>query len=107
MTFTELMSLLAFTTPLMASLESGWEAGRGFGILAGLIVGLILSLGSFRGMRAYFRWDRHHQQVSPPHRGVVWIGLSWLLCFAMVIWIFAFVFFGMWLTKFIIHYVAA
>ena len=107
MTFTELMSLIAFTTPFFCSLESGWKADRGFGILIGLIVGLVLSIGSFGGVRVFSRWVRHYPKLSTPHPGAIWIGVSWLLCVALLVWILGFTFVGMWLTKFVIHDVAA
>jgi hypothetical protein len=106
MKFTELMSLIAFTTPFFCSMESGWKADRGFGILVGLVVGLALSVGSFWGVRVFSRWVRHHPKLSAPHPGVAWIGLSWLLCVALFVWIFGFAFFGMWVTKFVIRGVA-
>jgi hypothetical protein len=107
MTFTELMSLIAFTTPFFCSLESGWKADRGFGILIGLIVGLVLSIGSFWGVRVFSRSVRHHLKLSTPHPGVIWVGVSWFLWVALFVWIFGFAFFGMWFTKFVIHDVAA
>jgi hypothetical protein len=107
MTFIELLSLLAFTTPFIFSMESGWKADRGFGILIGLIVGLTLSFGSFAGVRFFSRWIRRHSKLVTPHPGIFWIGLSWLLCVALFLWIFGFSFFGMWLTKLIIHNRAA
>ena len=107
MTFTELMSLLAFTTPVLCGLESGWKAGRGFGVLIGLIVGLVLGIGSFCGVRGFSRWVHHHPKLSEPHPGVVWIVVSWFLCVALFLWIFGFAFFGIWFTKCVIHNVAA
>ena len=107
MTFTELMSLLAFTTPLICSLESGWKAGRGVGILIGLIVGSALSAGSFWGVRVFSRWVRDHPKLTTQHPGVIWVGLSWFLCVALFLWIFGFAFVGMWFTRFVIHDVAA
>jgi hypothetical protein len=107
MTFIELLSLLAFTTPFFCSLESGWKAGKGFGILIGLIVGLALSFGSFAGIRIFSRWMVRHSKLGTPHPGIFWIGLSWLLFAALFLWIFGLSFFGMWLTKLIIHNRAA
>jgi hypothetical protein len=107
MTFIELLSLLAFTTPFICSLESGWKADKGFGIVIGLIVGLALSFCSFAGMRILSRWIRRHPKFATPHPGIFWIGLSWLLCAAVFLWIFGLSFFGIWLTKLIIHNSAA
>src|ERR1700679_386565 len=107
MTFLELMSLISFTTPFFCSLEAGWKADRGLGILIGLIIGLLLSIGSFLGVRFFFRWIVCYQKHSTPHPGVLWIIASWLLFVALFVWIMGFTFVGMWFTKFVVHNVAA
>ena len=107
MTFTELMSLIAFTTPFFCSLKSGWEANRGFGILIGVIIGLVLGGGSFWGVRVLFSWVRRHPKLGSAHPGAFWIGLLWLLCAALFLWVLSFAFLGVWFTKFVIHYVVA
>lgn len=101
------MSLISFTTPFIGSLEAGWKADRGFGLLIGLIVGSVLSVGSFVGVRLLFKWIKPHPRLSTPHPGAIWIGVSWLLCAALFVWIFGLTFVGMWFTKFVIHHVAA
>jgi hypothetical protein len=103
MNFAELMSLISFTTPLFCSLGAGWKEGRGFGILIGLVVGLVFSVGSFFGTRMLFKWVIRHPKLGKTHPGFFWIGLSWFLCVALAAWIFGFTFLGMWLTKFVIH----
>jgi len=103
MTFTELMSLISFATPFICSLEAGWKADRGFGILIGLIVGSVLSVGSFLGVRFLSRWIGRHPKLSTPHPGAIWMGVSWLLCVALFVWILGFTFVGMRFTAFIIH----
>jgi len=109
MTFYELTCLIAVTTPLFCSLESGWKTGSWLGILVGLIIGLVLAFGDFWGVRAIFRRVIRHPKLgtSNPNPSVFWIGMSWFLCAAMIVWIFGFAFIGMWLTKFVIHHVAA
>jgi hypothetical protein len=107
MTFNELMILIAFTTPLFCSMRSGWEVDRGFGILIGSIIGLVLSVGSFWGIRVFFKWVGNHPKLSTPRPGVIWIGVSWFFFVALFVWILGFVFIGIWFTKFIIHDVAA
>jgi hypothetical protein len=107
MTFTELMSLISFTTPFICSLEAGWKTDGGFGILIGLVIGSVLSVGSFLGVRFLFRWVGRHPKLSAPHPGAIWIGVSWLLCVALFVWILSFTFVGMWFTKLIIHDVVA
>jgi hypothetical protein len=106
MTFNELMSLVAFTTPFICSLESGWKADKSLGALLGLIVGLILSVGSFLAVRFLFKRVRHHPKLSTANPGVIWTGISWILAVAVFVWIFGFAFFGMWLTRFVIHNIA-
>jgi hypothetical protein len=98
MTFTELMSLIAFTTPFFCTLESGWKTDRSLGVLIGLVVGLVLGIGSFGGVRAFSKWAGRHPKFSTPHPGVFWIGLSWLLCAALFVWVLSFAFFGIWFT---------
>jgi hypothetical protein len=103
MTFIELLSLLAFTTPLFCSLESGWKADRGFGIMIGLIIGLVLSFGSFAGVRFFSKLLLRHIRLRMPHPGIFWSGLLCLLFAAMPLWILGLSLFGMWFTKLIIH----
>lgn len=102
MTFTELMSGLSLTTPFFCSLVAGWKAG-GLGVLLGLMVGLASSAGGFLDVRILFRWVDRHPKLGSPHPGLYWIGISWLLCIVLAVWIFGFAFLGMWLTERIIH----
>ena len=88
-------------------MEAGWKADRGLGIFIGLIIGLLLSIGSFLGVRFFFRWIVRYQKHSTPHPGLLWIVASWLLFVALFVWIMGFTFVGMWFTKFVVHNVAA
>ena len=107
MTFYEQTYILSITAPLFCSLESGWEADRWLGSLIGLIVGLVLAAGSFWGVKAIFRRVIRHPKLGTSNPSVFWIGVSWILCAAMFVWILGFAFIGMWFTKFVIHDVAA
>ena len=107
MTFTELMSLMAFLTPLVSSVDTGWRSHRGLGASIGFIVGLLLGVGCFYGLRLFGRWIIHHPKLSAPSPGVFWLGLAWLSCLAMFVWMLGFALAGMWFTKFVIHHVAA
>jgi hypothetical protein len=107
MTSAELLTLLSITTPLFCSLAVGWKTARGFGILIGLFVGLALGIGSFFGMRIVLnRMFSRYSKLGETHPGVLWIGLSWLLCVALIVWIFGSTFLGMWFTDFAAHKIA-
>lgn len=107
MTFLELMSLIAFTTPFFCSLETGWKLGGGLAVQVGLIVGLVLAIGSFWGTKILFRKVRHYPRLGKPHPGVISIGLSWSLCVALFLWILGSACLGIWLTKLITHHLVA
>jgi hypothetical protein len=93
MSFPELLSLLAFTTPFGCCAIEGWNAGRSFGLFIGLIVGLVLSMGSFLGTKMLFKQIAQHPDLI-------------LLQAGLVLWILGFIWGGMWLTTFVIHHVA-
>ena len=103
MTFSEHMSVLSFTTPLLCSLVAGWKADRSFGFLIGLVVGLLLSGVSLWGARSLFRWVARHPKLGETHPGALWLSVSWFLCVVLAVWIFGLSFACMWLTKFFIH----
>jgi uncharacterized membrane protein len=94
MTFPELLSLLAFTTPFFCSLGTGWKADRGLGVLIGLIVGMVFGVVSFWGARKLFEQIANHPDATLFQAGVVF-------------WILGFIFGGIWFTTFVIHHVAA
>ncbi len=98
MTFTELMGLLALTTPLLCGLVAGKPDGS-LGLLMGLIVGSVSSASSFLGVRIVYGWVTRHPKLGSTHPGAFWIGISWLLCVAWVVWISGFSFLAAWLTK--------
>src|SRR6187402_2353023 len=103
MTFTELMSLIALTTPFSCSVWSGWNAGKGFGVLTGLVVGLVLGIACFLGVRVISRWIGGHPKLRAPPQGTIWIGLSWLLAAALFAWILGFSFSGMWVARLVVR----
>ena len=107
MTFTALLSLIAFTAPVIVSLGTGWKAGRGFGLLIGLVVGLAFGVGSFWGLRVFAKWISRHPNLSTAHPGAVWISLSWLLCAAVFVCIGGVSLLGLLFTNFVIHHVCA
>ena len=107
MTFTELLSLMAFVAPVVGSSDTGWRAGSGVGLLIGLIVGSVFGVGSFFGVRVCDRWIGRHPKLSTAHPGAFWIGLSWFLCAALIIWIGGVSVVGLLFTKLIIRHVAA
>lgn len=113
MTFTILMRLIAFTapmafwTPLICGGVEGWYAPERFGIWIGLLVGSGSGVVSFLGVRCLSRWGVRHPKLSAPHPGASWIGVAWLLCAGLFAWVICFNFVGLWLTKFVIHAVAA
>jgi hypothetical protein len=100
MTLTDVLSLASLTTPFFCSLAAGWKAGRGSGILIGLIVGLVLSVGCFWSVRFIFKWAYRHPKYAAHIPG-------WLLFPALVVWIMGFACLGMWLSEFVIHDAAA
>jgi len=100
MTLSEFLSLISFTTPFGCCLRMGWKANRGSGILVGLLIGVVLDVASFWGVRFVCKWAAHHPKPATQIPG-------WLVAAALLVWIFGFTFLGMWLTEFIIHDVAA
>ena len=103
MTFPELMSFIAFMSPVLSSLETGWKTGRGVGLLIGFIVGLLFGVGSFLGVRVFCSWASR----STAHPGAFWIGLSWLLGAALLVSIGGVATIAYLFTQFVIHHVAA
>lgn len=103
MTFTELMSLMAFIAPFFGSLDSAWKTGRSGGLLIGLIVGLVVGVGSFFGARAFCRWAGR----STAHPGGFWIVSSWFLVAALFVCIGCVSVVAHLFTQFIIRHVAA
>ena len=105
MTFTELMSLMAFLAPLVGSVDTGWRTHDRLGGFVGLIVGLLLGVGCFYGLRLFDRWIKRRPKLGS--NGLFWIGLSWFLCLALFVWMIGFAIAGAWITKFVIHHVVA
>jgi hypothetical protein len=93
MTFPELFSLIAFTAPFFSSLETGWKADSGLGVLVGLILGTVLGVISFWGTRKLFKQIAKHPDTTLLQAGVV-------------LWALGFTFGGMWFTTFVVHHVS-
>ena len=103
MTFIELLMLLSITTPFGCSMVSGWKADRWHGLLMGLVIGAVLSIVCFYGVRLIRRVIWHHPKLRAPHPGAIWIVASWLLVYALMAWLFGFAILGMFSTEFVIH----
>jgi hypothetical protein len=105
MSLTDLFSVLAVTTPIGCGVSAGWSSGI-TGVIAGLVIGAAIAVVGFFGVRAVIKRAALHPDLG---RGTtpVWRFLSKLLAFALYLWIFVSGLLAMFITKSLVHHVAA
>jgi hypothetical protein len=105
MTAIDLLSLLSITTPTACAIIQGRAPGI-VGILTGFLVGAALGVAGCWGVRALFKRAALHPKLGEGTTRF-WRFLSYLLLAALHLSLFVSSFLAMFITKALIHHVAA
>jgi len=92
--------------PFCGAIIEGRKAGI-LGIVIALAVGLVLGIGAVSGMRELFKWVSRHRQFGKQFSTPVWITIDILLFVMFFVLMIAICLLGGFITKSIIHNVAA